>query len=90
MSLAIERLEGMQSSAVRNYDYVVLQATTNSVQFYESMGFVRVGALTANENFNKKQRGKQTKNSSKSKNEESSSESKEEVGDTNTYSYESY
>ena len=27
------------------YDFVVLQATNNSIPFYESMGFVRVGAV---------------------------------------------
>jgi hypothetical protein len=46
LSLAIERLETMPSSGKRNYDYAVLQATKNSISFYESMGFVRVGAIT--------------------------------------------
>ena len=32
-----------------NYDYVVLQATDNSVPFYESMGFVRVGCIVKDE-----------------------------------------
>lgn len=36
----------MQASGKHNYDYVVLQATSNSIPFYESMGFVRVGAVT--------------------------------------------
>ena len=36
----------MQASSKHNYDYVVLQATNNSIPFYESMGFVRVGAVT--------------------------------------------
>lgn len=46
LSLVIERLESMQPTAKHNYDYVVLQATNNSIPFYESMGFVRVGAVT--------------------------------------------
>ena len=52
VQLAIERLERTPPSAKRNYQYVVLQATTNSVPFYESLGFVRVGCVTDNENFN--------------------------------------
>ncbi|GMI05761.1 hypothetical protein TrRE_jg4644 [Triparma retinervis] len=32
-----------------NYDYVVLQATDNSVPFYESMGFVRIGCIVKDE-----------------------------------------
>jgi hypothetical protein len=36
----------MRSTDKANYDYVVLQATDNSIPFYESMGFVRVGAVT--------------------------------------------
>jgi len=59
VSLAIERLEGMNSIGDRNYDYVALQATKNSVQFYETMGFVRVGAITTDENFEKKQKAKE-------------------------------
>ena len=51
VQLAIERLERTPPSAKRNYEYVVLQATTNSVPFYESLGFVRVGCITDNENF---------------------------------------
>jgi hypothetical protein len=51
VQLAIERLERTPPSAKRNYSYVVLQATTNSVPFYESLGFVRVGCITDNENF---------------------------------------
>lgn len=46
LELAIEELERMPPTAVRNYDYVALQATKNSVSFYERMGFVRVGAVT--------------------------------------------
>jgi LysM repeat protein len=36
----------MPATASRNYDYVVLHATANAVEFYEDMGFVRVGAIT--------------------------------------------
>jgi len=36
----------MKGSGRANYDYIVLQATENSIPFYESMGFVRVGAVT--------------------------------------------
>lgn len=39
----------MKASGKCNYDYVVLQATDNSVSFYESMGFVRVGAVIKDE-----------------------------------------
>ena len=39
----------MPESEKINYDYVVLQATDNSVPFYESMGFTRVGAITLDE-----------------------------------------
>mmetsp|Transcript_4218 Transcript_4218/g.8060 ORF Transcript_4218/g.8060 Transcript_4218/m.8060 type:complete len:821 (-) Transcript_4218:64-2526(-) len=46
LSLVIERLEAMQPNRKQNYDYVVLQATENSIPFYESMGFVRVGCIT--------------------------------------------
>lgn len=49
LSLVIERLEAMPASGKHNYDYVVLQATDNSIPFYESMGFVRVGAITEND-----------------------------------------
>lgn len=35
-----------------NYDYLVLQATDNSIPFYESMGFVRVGAIMLEEDQN--------------------------------------
>ena len=51
VQLAIERLERSMPSSRKNYDYVVLQATTNSVPFYESLGFVRVGCITDNDNF---------------------------------------
>ena len=46
LSLVLERLEAMQANGKHNYDYVVLQATDNSIPFYESMGFVRVGCVT--------------------------------------------
>jgi len=39
----------MKASGKCNYDYVVLQATDNSIAFYESMGFVRVGAVVKDE-----------------------------------------
>lgn len=45
LRLAIEHLERLKSSARQNYDYIVLQATDNSVPFYESMGFTRVGCV---------------------------------------------
>lgn len=53
MSLVIERLECMAANAKHNYDYVVLQATSNSIPFYEAMGFVRIGAVTKNNTDNK-------------------------------------
>lgn len=46
VNLAIEKLESMPPSSKANYDFVVLQATENSIPFYESMGFVRVGCIT--------------------------------------------
>ena len=45
MKLAIEELESIKASDSQNYDYVVLQATDNSIPFYESLGFVRVGGI---------------------------------------------
>jgi len=45
LRLVIEHLERLKSSARQNYDYIVLQATDNSVPFYESMGFTRVGCV---------------------------------------------
>ena len=38
---ALEELEASNS----NFDYAVLQATDNSIPFYESLGFKRVGAV---------------------------------------------
>lgn len=35
----------MKACGSHNYDYVVLQATENSIPFYEAMGFIRVGGL---------------------------------------------
>jgi hypothetical protein len=54
LSLAIEQLETMKATSKQNYDYVVLQATENSIPFYESMGFTRVGAVTVDEHCTKK------------------------------------
>ena len=45
VKLVIEQLEFQRASATANYDYIVLQATDNSIPFYESLGFVRVGAV---------------------------------------------
>jgi len=42
VELALEMLEAPDSE----YTHVVLQATDNSVGFYESMGFIRVGAIS--------------------------------------------
>jgi hypothetical protein len=38
-------LECLKPTSNQNYDYVVLQATENSIPFYESMGFTRVGCI---------------------------------------------
>lgn len=46
VQLVIEQLEFQKASGAANYDYVALQATDNSISFYESLGFVRVGAVT--------------------------------------------
>ena len=45
----------MKPNCKRNYDYVALQATENSIPFYESLGFVRVGGITEDEKFEEKQ-----------------------------------
>jgi hypothetical protein len=50
ISLVLEDLQHQKSSPLAHYDYVVLQATENSISFYESMGFIRVGALTTEAN----------------------------------------
>ena len=47
VQLVLEDLQRLSPTPVAHYDYVVLQATDNSIRFYESLGFVRVGALTA-------------------------------------------
>lgn len=39
--LVIEELSAQNSQ----YDFVALQATDNSIPFYESLGFIRVGAV---------------------------------------------
>ena len=41
----IEQLEFQRATGAANYDYIALQATDNSIPFYESLGFVRVGAV---------------------------------------------
>ena len=46
VQLVIEQLEFQRATAAANYDYIALQATDNSIPFYESLGFVRVGAIT--------------------------------------------
>ena len=45
LRLLVEHLECMKATARQNYDYIVLQATENSIPFYESMGFTRVGCV---------------------------------------------
>ena len=35
----------MKATASQNYDFLILQATENSIPFYESMGFIRVGCV---------------------------------------------
>ncbi|KAL3915459.1 MAG: hypothetical protein SGILL_005644 [Bacillariaceae sp.] len=46
VQLVIEHLEFQRASGSANYDYLAQQATDNSIPFYESRGFVRVGAVT--------------------------------------------
>ena len=49
----IQELEtSTKPTIMANYDYLVLQATDNSIPFYESMGFVRVGAIMFDEDQN--------------------------------------
>jgi len=50
VQLVIEHLEFLRATATANYDYIALQATDNSIPFYESQGFVRVGAVTYDSN----------------------------------------
>jgi hypothetical protein len=45
VQLVLEDLEAKKASGTSNYDYVILQATDNSIPFYESQGFLRVGAV---------------------------------------------
>mmetsp|Transcript_40927 Transcript_40927/g.73781 ORF Transcript_40927/g.73781 Transcript_40927/m.73781 type:complete len:1370 (-) Transcript_40927:68-4177(-) len=45
LRLLVEHLECLKTSAHHNYDYIVLQATENSIPFYESQGFTRVGCV---------------------------------------------
>lgn len=45
LRLLVEHLECLKATAHANYDYIVLQATENSIPFYESMGFTRVGCV---------------------------------------------
>jgi hypothetical protein len=54
IQLALERLENQVKTGLSNYEFVVLQATKNSIPFYESMGFIRVGAIIEDVNFDKK------------------------------------
>ena len=75
----MERLECMTPSASQNYDYVVLQATDNSVPFYESLGFVRVGCITEDEKFDEKQKKDEPVNGS----EKHAQSSRELVADPN-------
>jgi hypothetical protein len=49
IDLIIEELEHLKATNRANYDYVVLQATDNSISFYETMGFVRIGAIMLDE-----------------------------------------
>lgn len=71
LSRAIDKLETMKPNSLYNYDYVVLQATENSIPFYESMGFIRVGALEMDENFVKKEAAKKSAISSDTETDES-------------------
>eukprot|EP00977_Amphora_coffeiformis_P028307 scaffold34924_cov125-Amphora_coffeaeformis.AAC.2 len=50
LELVLEELTHATPTPLAHYDYVVLQATDNSIPFYESLGFIRVGALTTEAN----------------------------------------
>ena len=50
VQLVLEDLEYQKATGSANYDYVVLQATDNSIPFYESLGFIRVGAVSDDPN----------------------------------------
>ena len=54
VALVIENLERMKATGKRNYDYVALQATDNSIPFYESLGFVRVGCIVEDDKYEEK------------------------------------
>ncbi|GMI37343.1 hypothetical protein TeGR_g10883, partial [Tetraparma gracilis] len=45
LALMLDFLETLPPTPRHNYDFVLLQATDNSVGFYEAMGFRRVGAV---------------------------------------------
>ena len=53
----MEQLERLKASECQNYDYVVLQATDNSIPFYESLGFVRVGGIMEDKNTASEEKG---------------------------------
>ena len=46
VELVLEDLQRLAATRQAQYDYVVLQATHNSIAFYEAQGFCRVGAIT--------------------------------------------
>lgn len=48
LRLLVEHLECLKATASANYDYIILQATDNSIPFYEAMGFTRVGCVQGN------------------------------------------
>ena len=52
VQLVIEQLEFQKATARANYDFIALQATDNSIPFYESLGFVRVGGVTVDDHPN--------------------------------------
>ena len=54
LSALIEELESPSSQ----YDFIVLQATDNSISFYESLGFRRVGAVACHEDSGTRGKGK--------------------------------
>jgi hypothetical protein len=64
--MVIEELERMKATGKYNYDYITLQATDNSIPFYESMGFVRVGALVQDETTSKSTSSKRERSGSTS------------------------
>ena len=60
------------------YDYVVLQATENAVEFYERFGFVRVGAVARYEKLDGSDNDSEDEESEESEDEESDEEESEE------------